>query len=171
MTNPAENLVTRTAAPAPGRAIVLERRDDGVAVIRIDVPGESVNTLRGAFAPELEAALDVIDQDPSVRAVVVASGKPDGFVAGADIKELMAATSGYKLSELSRRGQAAFSRLAASKKRSSPPSTARVSAAGSSSPSPVTPASRATTKRRGSACPKCSSGSCRRSAARSVCRA
>jgi 3-hydroxyacyl-CoA dehydrogenase/enoyl-CoA hydratase/3-hydroxybutyryl-CoA epimerase len=116
MTNPAEILVSRTPAPAAAPAIVLERRDDGVAVIRIDVPGESVNTLRGAFAPELEAALDAIDADPSVRAVVVASGKPDGFVAGADIKELIAATSGYELSELSRRGQAAFSRLAASNK-------------------------------------------------------
>jgi 3-hydroxyacyl-CoA dehydrogenase/enoyl-CoA hydratase/3-hydroxybutyryl-CoA epimerase len=92
-------------------AIVVERRDDGVAVIRIDVPGESVNTLRAAFAPELEAALDVLAEDASVRAVVVASGKPDGFVAGADIKELLGAKSARELSELSRRGQAAFVRL------------------------------------------------------------
>jgi 3-hydroxyacyl-CoA dehydrogenase/enoyl-CoA hydratase/3-hydroxybutyryl-CoA epimerase len=116
MTSPAETPVSRTPTPAAGPAIVLERRDDGVAVIRIDVPGESVNTLRGAFAPELEAALDALEADASVRAVVVASGKPDGFVAGADIKELIAAKSAYELSELSRRGQAAFSRLAAAKK-------------------------------------------------------
>jgi 3-hydroxyacyl-CoA dehydrogenase/enoyl-CoA hydratase/3-hydroxybutyryl-CoA epimerase len=106
-----------TPSPLPASAlksaIVLERRDDGVAVIRIDVPGESVNTLRAAFAPELEQALDTIAADRAVRAVVVASGKPDGFIAGADIKEFLGATSAHELSELSRRGQAAFGRLAA----------------------------------------------------------
>jgi 3-hydroxyacyl-CoA dehydrogenase / enoyl-CoA hydratase / 3-hydroxybutyryl-CoA epimerase len=98
------------------RAIRLERRDDGVAVIRIDVPGESVNTLRGAFAAELEAAIDAILGEPALRAVVVASGKPDGFVAGADIKELLAARSAREAAELSRRGQAALVRLAALEK-------------------------------------------------------
>jgi 3-hydroxyacyl-CoA dehydrogenase/enoyl-CoA hydratase/3-hydroxybutyryl-CoA epimerase len=110
MTNPAQ--IPEPAA-APPAALRLERRDDGVAVIRIDVPGESVNVLRAAFAPELERILDAIDGDGGVRAVVVASGKPDNFIAGADIKELLAATSAHELNELSRRGQAAFSRLAA----------------------------------------------------------
>jgi len=101
---------------ADSAAIRLERRADGVAVIRIDVPGESVNTLRGAFALELEAAVDQLEGDAAVSAVVVASGKPDGFVAGADIKELMAARSAHEVSELSRRGQAALARLAALEK-------------------------------------------------------
>jgi 3-hydroxyacyl-CoA dehydrogenase/enoyl-CoA hydratase/3-hydroxybutyryl-CoA epimerase len=115
MTSAAE-IAAASPVPASEPALRLERRDDGVAVIRIDVPGERVNTLRGAFAGELERVLAAIEDQPDVRAVVVASGKPDGFVAGADIKEFMAATSAHELSELSRRGQAALGRLAALEK-------------------------------------------------------
>jgi len=95
------------------RAIRLERRDDGVAIIRIDVPGESVNTLRGSFAEELDAAIDAILGDSAIRAVVLASGKPDGFVAGADIKQLLHATSASEVAELSKKGQRALGRLEA----------------------------------------------------------
>ncbi|HTQ07291.1 MAG TPA: fatty acid oxidation complex subunit alpha FadJ [Polyangiaceae bacterium] len=115
MTTPAVDHV-ESAPLVAEPAIRLERRDDGVGVIRIDVPGESVNTLRGPFAAELEAAVAALQADSALRAVVVASGKPDGFVAGADIKELMAAKSAREVSELSRRGQAALGRLAALEK-------------------------------------------------------
>jgi 3-hydroxyacyl-CoA dehydrogenase/enoyl-CoA hydratase/3-hydroxybutyryl-CoA epimerase len=94
-----------------GTALTLERRPDGVGVIRIDVPGESVNTLRGDFAEELSALLDVVESSSDVRAVVLASGKRDGFVAGADIKLLMALKTAADVSELSRRGQRALDRL------------------------------------------------------------
>ncbi len=100
------------AAPA-NRALVLERRPDGVGVIVIDVPGESVNTLRGNFADELSLVLDDAESSADVKALVVASGKPDGFVAGADIKTLIAAKSAADASELSRRGQRVLDRLAA----------------------------------------------------------
>jgi 3-hydroxyacyl-CoA dehydrogenase/enoyl-CoA hydratase/3-hydroxybutyryl-CoA epimerase len=92
-------------------ALTLERRPDGVGVIRIDVPGESVNTLRGDFAEELSALLDVVESSSDIRAVVIASGKPDGFVAGADIKMLMALKTAGEVAELSRRGQRALDRL------------------------------------------------------------
>ena len=93
------------------RALRLERREDGVAVIRIDVPGESVNTLRGNFAAELDAIVETIQADPAITAVVVASGKPDGFVAGADIKQLMVAPNAAAITELSRTGQRSLARL------------------------------------------------------------
>jgi 3-hydroxyacyl-CoA dehydrogenase/enoyl-CoA hydratase/3-hydroxybutyryl-CoA epimerase len=94
------------------RAIRLERRDDGVGVIRIDVPGESVNTLRGNFAAELDAVLDAVLGEPALIALVVASGKPDGFVAGADIKQLMVARSAAEVTALSQAGQRSLERLA-----------------------------------------------------------
>jgi 3-hydroxyacyl-CoA dehydrogenase/enoyl-CoA hydratase/3-hydroxybutyryl-CoA epimerase len=102
--------------PESDRAIKLERRDDGVGVIRIDVPGESVNTLRGSFAQELDAALDELAADPALRAAVLASGKPDGFVAGADIKQLLRMSSAPEVTELSRTGQRAVGRLESSAK-------------------------------------------------------
>jgi 3-hydroxyacyl-CoA dehydrogenase/enoyl-CoA hydratase/3-hydroxybutyryl-CoA epimerase len=98
---------------SPGASLRLERRSDGVGVIVIDVPGESVNTLRGNFAEELAALLDQAEATADVRALVVASGKPDGFVAGADIKQMLNATRAEDAAELSRRGQRVLNRLAA----------------------------------------------------------
>ena len=94
------------------QALTLERRDDGVAVIRIDVPGESLNTLRGNFAAELETLVAEIAGAPEIRAVVIASGKPDSFVAGADVKQLLTVKSASEAAELSRTGQRALERLA-----------------------------------------------------------
>ena len=94
------------------RAIRLERRDDGVGIVRIDVPGESVNTLRGNFAAELDSVLDAVAAEPGISAVVLASGKPDGFVAGADIKQLMVAKSAAEVTALSQSGQRSLNRLA-----------------------------------------------------------
>lgn len=59
----------------------------GVAVVTIDVPGEPVNTFGTPATAEFETLLDRLEQDPAVTAVVLISGKPDSFIAGADIKE------------------------------------------------------------------------------------
>jgi 3-hydroxyacyl-CoA dehydrogenase/enoyl-CoA hydratase/3-hydroxybutyryl-CoA epimerase len=101
-----------TDAADPKRALRLERREDGVAVIRIDVPGESLNTLRGSFASELEEISAEIAGNPEIRAVVIASGKPDSFVAGADVKQLLAVRTAEEAAELSRGGQRALERVA-----------------------------------------------------------
>ncbi len=68
-------------------AFTLEKRDDGVAVLTMDVPGETMNTLKQAFGDEITAMLDEIEQDSSIKGVVLQSGKEGSFVAGADIKE------------------------------------------------------------------------------------
>jgi 3-hydroxyacyl-CoA dehydrogenase/enoyl-CoA hydratase/3-hydroxybutyryl-CoA epimerase len=92
-------------------AFFVEQRADGVAVVRIDVPGESVNSLRGNFAEELDQALDAIEKQNEVRAVVIASGKPDGFIAGADIKMLRAIRTANEAAELTKRGRQALERI------------------------------------------------------------
>ncbi|MCA8925085.1 MAG: fatty acid oxidation complex subunit alpha FadJ [Planctomycetes bacterium] len=89
----------------------VERRPDGVAVVRFDVPGEPVNVLRLDYAPEFERVLAELERDSAVRAVVI-TGKPDGFLAGADISALSAVNSAAEGSELSRRGQAIMNRIA-----------------------------------------------------------
>ena len=94
-----------------GSAFTVERRNDGVAILRIDVPGEPVNTLRENFAQELEAAFDGIEKDSAVKAVVIASGKPDGFVAGADIKMLRAIKNANEAAELTKRGRRSLERI------------------------------------------------------------
>ena len=61
---------------------------DGIAVAVFDTPGEKVNVLSTVFLGEFEAELDRIAADGSVRGLVLASAKPDCFLAGADLKAM-----------------------------------------------------------------------------------
>jgi 3-hydroxyacyl-CoA dehydrogenase/enoyl-CoA hydratase/3-hydroxybutyryl-CoA epimerase len=86
--------------------------DRGVAVVLLDVPGESVNTLSAEVGAELRALTAELGRDPAVRAVVIASGKAAGFVAGAKIEMLQAVGSAAAAEALSREAQAGFDALA-----------------------------------------------------------
>jgi 3-hydroxyacyl-CoA dehydrogenase / enoyl-CoA hydratase / 3-hydroxybutyryl-CoA epimerase len=85
--------------------------EDGIAVITFDLPGEPVNKLTGAVRVELEALLIGLRDDPPTRAVVLISGKPDNFIAGADIEEFTAITSQDAAERLSFEGQETVSRV------------------------------------------------------------
>ncbi len=93
----------------------LTLRADGIAVATIDVPGESQNTLKAEFVAEATALLDRLEQDADVRGVVLISGKPGSFVAGADINMLQACRTAAEATELSKTGQRFFDRLEAFK--------------------------------------------------------
>jgi 3-hydroxyacyl-CoA dehydrogenase/enoyl-CoA hydratase/3-hydroxybutyryl-CoA epimerase len=84
---------------------------DGVATLFLDVPGAPVNTLSAQVGGELATILDLLERDPAVRAIVFASGKKDGFVAGAKIEMLRDAATAEEAERLSREGQAGFDRL------------------------------------------------------------
>jgi 3-hydroxyacyl-CoA dehydrogenase/enoyl-CoA hydratase/3-hydroxybutyryl-CoA epimerase len=84
---------------------------DGIALVLVDVPGESVNTLSGEVGDEFDALLSRFEKDAAVRAVVLASGKRDGFVAGADVRMLQGARTAADAELLSRKAQAGFERL------------------------------------------------------------
>lgn len=82
----------------------LEHREDGVAVLWVDDPSEPVNTLRAELADELERVLDVLGDSTAAKALVIASAKPDNFIAGANLEMLQSVQSiaeGRELSELS----------------------------------------------------------------------
>lgn len=96
---------------AAGEAFSIEKRSDGVALVRIDVPGETMNTLQANFASEFERVFAELDSDSSLRAVVLTSGKPDNFIAGADVKMLRAVTTAEQAAELARTGQRALERI------------------------------------------------------------
>ena len=84
---------------------------DGIATLFLDVPGEPVNTLSPDVGVEFATILDLLERDPAVRAIVFASGKKDGFVAGAKIEMLRDAATAEEAERLSREGQAGFDRL------------------------------------------------------------
>ncbi len=96
---------------AEGDSLFLEKRENGCAILRFDVPNEPVNTLRADFASELEQKLALLERDTAVKALVIASGKPDGFIAGADLKMLRAVERAEQATELSRTGQRALAAL------------------------------------------------------------
>jgi 3-hydroxyacyl-CoA dehydrogenase/enoyl-CoA hydratase/3-hydroxybutyryl-CoA epimerase len=88
----------------------------GVAVITYDVPGESMNTLRGDFVDVFAAAFREIDGDPDVRAAVLISGKKESFIAGADINMLEQLGGRADALAMVERGHEAVERIRASSK-------------------------------------------------------
>jgi 3-hydroxyacyl-CoA dehydrogenase/enoyl-CoA hydratase/3-hydroxybutyryl-CoA epimerase len=84
---------------------------DGIAVVTFDLPGEPVNKLNAAVKVEFEALLIRIRDDAEIRAVVLISGKPDTFIAGADIEEFTALTTQAEAERLSFEGQEMVSRV------------------------------------------------------------
>lgn len=72
-----------TASPA----FSLDVRD-GVALVTFDLPGSRANTLGQAVQTELEGILAELSRRPDLSGLVLRSGKPGMFIAGADLKEL-----------------------------------------------------------------------------------
>ena len=99
------------SAAAPGR-LVLEDGTGGVACLVLDDPAKKVNTLSTRAMEWLEGTLDEIESARPAGLVVV-SGKPDGFVAGADIEELRGAADRDQVLALLARGHELMERLAA----------------------------------------------------------
>jgi 3-hydroxyacyl-CoA dehydrogenase/enoyl-CoA hydratase/3-hydroxybutyryl-CoA epimerase len=106
----------RVSGPSSAKALSVRVREDGIAIVTYDVPGESVNTLKASFADEFEDLIAKIEIDGAIRAAVLVSGKPDSFIVGADIEMLKAATTAREGELLSRAGHVALARLASSKK-------------------------------------------------------
>jgi 3-hydroxyacyl-CoA dehydrogenase / enoyl-CoA hydratase / 3-hydroxybutyryl-CoA epimerase len=59
---------------------------DNVGWLTLDKPGSSANTLGSAVLLDLQRGLEAA-QRRSLRGLVIRSGKPSGFIAGADIRE------------------------------------------------------------------------------------
>lgn len=63
--------------------------EDGVAIVTFDLPGESINKFSPAVIDEFTGVIDRIEQDATVKAAVLISGKPGTFIAGADIDQFL----------------------------------------------------------------------------------
>ncbi|HEV2847104.1 MAG TPA: 3-hydroxyacyl-CoA dehydrogenase NAD-binding domain-containing protein [Thermoanaerobaculia bacterium] len=94
------------ASAAPG-ALAFE---DGIAWLRLDDPGKKVNTLSTRLFGWFEDRIDQLERDRP-EGLVVYSGKPDNFVAGADLEELLRLTEPEEILEMLRRGHDLMERL------------------------------------------------------------
>ena len=70
--------------------LVLVERDGRVGVVLMNRP-KALNALSGELMDGIVAALEELDADPEIRAIVLGGGER-AFAAGADIRELAAAT-------------------------------------------------------------------------------
>jgi 3-hydroxyacyl-CoA dehydrogenase/enoyl-CoA hydratase/3-hydroxybutyryl-CoA epimerase len=78
---------------------------DGIAVVTFDLPNESVNKLNRAVKDEFVALVSQLERDTTVHGAVLISGKPDVWIAGADIEEFLELKTAADAERLSRDGQ------------------------------------------------------------------
>ena len=84
---------------------------DGIAVITLDIPNAAVNTFTRGVREEFAALLEQLERDQSIRAAIIRSGKPDVWVAGADIEEFLEIETSSQAEAMSRDGHALLDRL------------------------------------------------------------
>ncbi len=94
------------------KTILLERPQDGVAVLTVNRP-EAMNSLNSQVLSDLEAAVAAIRADASIDVVIVTGAGPKVFVAGADIAEManMTAEQGRAFSAFGHRVMSALESL------------------------------------------------------------
>ena len=91
---------------------ILAREADGIARLTFDKAGTATNTLSSSVLAELNEALDLLEREPP-KGLIIASGKPSGFIAGADVNEFGDVKSEADAMAIIRRGWDTFARLAA----------------------------------------------------------
>ncbi len=85
--------------------------ENGIAWLVLDDPAKKVNTLSTRLFEWFEEQISGMEMERP-DALVILSGKPDGFVAGADIEELQALKEPEQVIEMLQRGHALMNRLA-----------------------------------------------------------
>ena len=83
----------------------------GLLFVKFDSP-QKANHLTSSVIAEFEEVLTQIEQDPSIKAVGLLSAKPDTFLLGADLREIMQLKTEQAAFALVSRGQESFSRFA-----------------------------------------------------------
>ncbi len=91
-------------------SVLLERQDNGVAVVTINRP-KALNAINPDVLNGLDEVLTTLGADPGLRCVVVTGAGGKAFVAGADIS-VMAEFTPVQAEALAGRGQGVFNRIA-----------------------------------------------------------
>ncbi|MCB1950707.1 MAG: enoyl-CoA hydratase/isomerase family protein [Zoogloeaceae bacterium] len=90
----------------------LRREDEGLAWLDFDAAQSSTNTLSSEAMSELSRVLSALSSAPP-KALVIASAKPAGFIAGANIEEFTQIDSAEAARALVKRGWDLMNQLAA----------------------------------------------------------
>ena len=94
-------------------SLTLSFPEPDVALLTFDLPGKGANILSASVLNELAALLDQLQSRTDLAGLVIKSGKPGTFIAGADIREFLASLGAPKSEVIAmcRRGQTLFGRL------------------------------------------------------------
>ena len=71
-------------------ALTLSWPEPDIALLTFDLVGKGANILSQSVLHELAAHLDTIEKRTAVAGVIIISGKPGTFIAGADLREFAA---------------------------------------------------------------------------------
>src|SRR5262249_49974729 len=75
------------------QALQLQTGADGIGIITFDLPGSRANTLGRAVVAEWDALLKELEARKDLNGLILRSGKPGMFIAGADLRELGSASN------------------------------------------------------------------------------
>ncbi len=101
---------TLQAPPRAASAFRIER-DGDLAIVWFDLPGEKVNKFSSTVMMEFAGVVDQLEKATDIKRVILASGKPSIFIAGADVTEFTQATTAEIAKEFTRFGQQTFHRF------------------------------------------------------------
>lgn len=101
---------------SPSPTIHLTMPAPDIAQLSFDVPDKGVNILSAVVLDELAGHLDQLEKRTDLAGLILISGKPGSFIAGADVREFAEALQRddhdtATTIEVSQRGQKLFSRL------------------------------------------------------------
>jgi 3-hydroxyacyl-CoA dehydrogenase/enoyl-CoA hydratase/3-hydroxybutyryl-CoA epimerase len=99
-------------AVATGPMIRREIGDDHVCLLVFDRPESGANIFDAATLDELNEHLDSVENDSSLRGLIIASAKKSIFVAGADLKTLLQQAQSGDMRAFIAHGQQVLNRLA-----------------------------------------------------------
>jgi 3-hydroxyacyl-CoA dehydrogenase/enoyl-CoA hydratase/3-hydroxybutyryl-CoA epimerase len=100
--------------PAVATAPMIRREigDDHICLLTFDRPDSGANIFDAATLDELNEHLDSVENDASLRGLIIASAKKSIFIAGADLKTLLQQGQSGEMREFIAKGQRIFDRLA-----------------------------------------------------------
>ena len=93
-------------------AMIRRTNENGICVLTFDRPESGANIFDYSTIKELDAHLDAIDRDASLRGLIIASAKKSIFIAGADLNTLLHEAQSGQMRQFIAEGQRVFNRIA-----------------------------------------------------------
>src|SRR5207249_8629288 len=98
--------------PAVATASMIRREigDDHICMLTFDRPESGANIFDAATLDDLNEHLDFVENEASLRGLIIASAKKSIFIAGADLKTLLQHAQSGEMHAFIARGQRIFNR-------------------------------------------------------------